>query len=633
MEIELTSTKDTDTFTWRAAGARQPRGTVAVTLLPGGSKVGDVLRVEAEVEIDGITILSVLPPKEKAAVPGRIEVIGPPRPAPGVTTVLAERRGGRGPRDRDDLLGGNRRPRREAGDRMRPGDNRTRRDGPGEPRGDESGRERHDGVGGLDRRPAGAGERRPAGAGERRPAATGDRPGAAGRPGGTDRGGRGAPRPARSDAPQSRSSNGPPGEGSGRPGSDRGAPGGPRRTGAGEQRPPIRRGPHRLEPGTKHRDALIATLSPEHRPIAERLALGGLPAVRKAVGDEQERAKAEGRPTLSGDLILALAEQLLPDIRAAVWLDKAEAAAEHLDELGLRDLRATVAAAEPRTEETRQLQRLLKEGLERRVTKLREGWEEHLRQALDDGRVLQALRLSARPPEPTARFPGALVEQLATLTGAAMTAETSPERWLALLEAAVASPVRRQVKPAGIPADPTGEVANHARLAAGRIPALAPLLGMSMPPPPKPLPGERPAPRRMRLPRPPKPARAAQPTEAAAGSVASADGASPSLPEPEALEAAPAPEAAPVEAAGSDPAAPEAAGPDAGAPEAAAPEVVPVTAIPTETSAQEEALPDAAASSAPVESRDDLTDLAAVVTNGTEHVAVEEPAAEPAEQG
>ena len=73
-----------------------------------------------------------------------------------------------------------------------------------------------------------------------------------------------------------------------------------------------------------------------------------------------------------------------------------------------------------------------------------------------------------------------------------MTEETAPERWLSLLEAAVLSPVRRQIKPVGMPKDPTGEVERQARMTAGRIPALARLLGMPIPPPPKPFAGERP---------------------------------------------------------------------------------------------------------------------------------------------
>jgi hypothetical protein len=262
----------------------------------------------------------------------------------------------------------------------------------------------------------------------------------------------------------------------------------------------------------------MATLPPEEQLIAERLASGGLPAVRKAIAEEQERAKTEGRPPVAGDSILELAERLQPDVKAAVWMDRAEAAVAHLDELGLRDLRATVVAASPRDDAARDLERKLREGLDRRVTKLRTDWEEHLTQALADGRVLQALRLSARPPEPTARFPAGLIERLTVQVGAAMSAETSPERWLALLDAAVACPVRRQIKPAGIPADPTGDVQRKAREAAGRLPALAPMLGMAMPPPPKPVPGERVGrPLAMRPSRPPRPPRPQRPDRLPAG--------------------------------------------------------------------------------------------------------------------
>ena len=58
--------------------------------------------------MDGITIVAVLPPKEKKAEPGRVEIIGPPRAAtPDVTTSLT-----RPLRDGDD---GSRRPRRDGG--------------------------------------------------------------------------------------------------------------------------------------------------------------------------------------------------------------------------------------------------------------------------------------------------------------------------------------------------------------------------------------------------------------------------------------------------------------------------------------------------------------------------------------
>jgi len=72
--------------------------------------------------------------------------------------------------------------------------------------------------------------------------------------------------------------------------------------------------------------------------------------------------------------------------------------------------------------------------------------------------------------------------RLAAAAGEAMTADLEPEEWMRLLDAVVASPVRRTVKPAGIPDD---EVAKQAaRNAAGAVPALAKLLGLRIPPPP-----------------------------------------------------------------------------------------------------------------------------------------------------
>lgn len=454
MEIELTSARDDDTYTWRAAGARQPKGIVPVSVLPPHSKVGDVLRVEVEVEIDGITVLSVLPPKEKAAETNRIEYIGPPRPEPGVTTLLAGKSGRGAGRDGDRERRG-RRPERD-----REGRSSDRRTGTA---GRESTRR---GPSTTGRRPAGAGE-----AGSSRP---------------------------RDEA----RSSGPRREAAQRAETGTGGPG---RQPTGTR--PARRPPSRFEPATAHRDELFATLSPEQRAIAERLAIGGLPAVRKALTEEQQRARTEGRPVASGEPIIAIAEQLLGDVKAAVWLDRAEAAVAKLDEITLRDLRSTVVGAAPRDEAGRDLERQLREALDKRVAKLRKDWEDHLEQAIGDGRVLQALRLSAKPPEPSARFPGTLVRRLADLAGQAMSEETTPERWLSLLEAAVQSPVRRQIQPAGIPKDSTGEVAKQARAASSRIPGFARLLGMAIPPPPKPVQGEHPA----RPAGPGRPARPARP--------------------------------------------------------------------------------------------------------------------------
>jgi hypothetical protein len=144
IEIELTSNKDDGTFTWRAAGAREPRGTVPVDLVGSAAKIGDVLKVEAEFFVDGIQITGVVPDKGPRAEPERLELLGSGRPEePLVTTALA----------RPDR--GERRDRRDRRDR----DGRDRRDGPGR---DGERRERREGQ-------SREGERR-----ERRP--QGDRP-------------------------------------------------------------------------------------------------------------------------------------------------------------------------------------------------------------------------------------------------------------------------------------------------------------------------------------------------------------------------------------------------------------------------------------------------------------------------
>jgi hypothetical protein len=76
-----------------------------------------------------------------------------------------------------------------------------------------------------------------------------------------------------------------------------------------------------------------------------------------------------------------------------------------------------------------------------------------------------------------------------------MAPDTSTERWTTLLGAVADSPIRRMVKPRGLPRDPADSVVDAARQASGRVPALASLLGIEMPPPPGP---PRPNPRRPR---------------------------------------------------------------------------------------------------------------------------------------
>lgn len=103
LEIELTSSRDDGTYTWRAAGAKQPKGLLNSALLPDGVGVGDVVKVEAEADLDGFVVTTVFASKNARKEPNFLELLGSGRDEPLVTQVLAGRgRGGGGGRDNDD---------------------------------------------------------------------------------------------------------------------------------------------------------------------------------------------------------------------------------------------------------------------------------------------------------------------------------------------------------------------------------------------------------------------------------------------------------------------------------------------------------------------------------------------------
>ena len=135
IEIELTSTREDGTWTWRAAGAKQPKGELDGALLPAGAEVGAVLKADAEFMVDGIEIVAVLAPKAARKEPERLVVVGTRKDEPLVTTQLAPKgRGGRdGRRDRD-RDGGDRRDRGPR-DRSGRGDRGDRPGGDRRPRG------------------------------------------------------------------------------------------------------------------------------------------------------------------------------------------------------------------------------------------------------------------------------------------------------------------------------------------------------------------------------------------------------------------------------------------------------------------------------------------------------------------
>jgi hypothetical protein len=460
IEIELTSARPDGTWTWRAAGALNPRGTLDASLLYEAAKAGDIVRAEAEFGLDGITVVSVEPPRQPAAAdPNRIQLIDRPAPT-GVTT---------------QLVGGRSRP--DGGSDRRRGDDSVPRRGRPSPRpaptGPAGGAEHAQGNG------AGRGPRASNGdAAPRQPhAERGDRPSRTDRPA---RQPRAAAGPGRS-TPRSSGPRGTQGDAEGQHATNRtGAEGGQNRAGAQRQK--------RLSPGNAHRNAMLESLPVEQRPIAQQLLRGGIPAVRTALHFERERAREEGRPEPSTEGVLALAESLVSRVKAAEWRDRAEAAIKLGDDLAMRDLRSLVSGSDAaRDEASRELVVTLREMLERRIEAHRTSWSDEVTKNLDEGHVVRALRLSSRPPDPAARFSAELATRLRDAAGSALSPATPEAQWLSVLLAVVESPVRRTVRPQGLPPDPSPELLDTARQQCGRVPALAPLLGISVPPPPGPV--------------------------------------------------------------------------------------------------------------------------------------------------
>ena len=324
LDIELTSARDDGTWTWRAAGAKVPKGVVVATLLPNQSKIGDVLKIEADFDIDGITVLSVITQRDKSQKATLLQLIDE-KPFVGVTEKLAKksrddkpRRGKQGPRtDRPD---------------------RTNRE-PREPRADRPIREPR------------------------------------------------APRPDRKSFPP--------------------APEVPKR--------PIAK---RLKPKRVHRSAVLASLPVEQRGVAERALAGGLAAVREAIKSQNAQLKKDGKPEVKADGLISMASDILPKLRVAEWLDKAEAAKADLELLDLRDLRAVVVGSDDpmvvRDETTRALATELKAALKSHQEKEMTNWIDDMKSAVEISRVVRALKLSGEPPKAGVLFPVELGAQIAS---------------------------------------------------------------------------------------------------------------------------------------------------------------------------------------------------------------------------
>jgi hypothetical protein len=369
-------------------------------LLSANAKTGDVLKVEADFDIDGISVLSVVQMREKGQRGNLLEMLASEKTFTPVTQKLADK-------PKSDRKGG-----RDAKGK-RDGDNRPARP-PRDPNA------------------------------PRRPAST--------RPDGT------TGRPARPSRPHFTT-----------------PPEMPKRPTA-----------KRLKPKHVHRTAVLETLPVEQRGVAERALEGGIKAVRDAVKIQNDQLRKDGKPEVPSDGLISMAQNLLPKLRVADWLDKAEAAKSDLSTLDLRDLRSVVVASEDpmvlRDETTRALAAELKTALKERQDAAQTLWLSDITDALKVGRTVRALKMTSEPPKAGQPFPSELGAKLAQAATAGLTTETAPDRWIALLEALAFSPIRGQVKLTTLPQQPSEALLATVKRLSSLLPQIASLFGIEVAP-------------------------------------------------------------------------------------------------------------------------------------------------------
>ena len=90
IDVEITSQRENGDWTWRAVGAREPKGTVEASLLPDDLIIGAKFSVETEHFLDGIVVTKVFDQKQASEKGETLEILGSGRQTDLVTTKLAK---------------------------------------------------------------------------------------------------------------------------------------------------------------------------------------------------------------------------------------------------------------------------------------------------------------------------------------------------------------------------------------------------------------------------------------------------------------------------------------------------------------------------------------------------------------
>lgn len=223
----------------------------------------------------------------------------------------------------------------------------------------------------------------------------------------------------------------------------------------------------KLNPKSEHRNKWLKALSEEDKPVASLLIKGGMPAVRKAIAEDEKIKSSKN--------LIELAQKLSRKSRLMEWKDRAAAALIQVETLRLEDLRSVVAASESfiRDAEVATLASTLKEKLMERLEKEQGDWLKDINTLLEEGRIIRALALSGRPPKAGSPLPKEVYNQLIIKTNEVLTSEVHDRRWVSFLKAISRAPVAQHIAPASYPAKPSEELIALAKSNKKYIPIIA----------------------------------------------------------------------------------------------------------------------------------------------------------------
>ena len=423
IEIELTSNKGDGTWTWRAAGAREPRGLISTEMIPKGAGISSVFTAEVQSDMDGIVVLAVIESEDTRTAPETIEVLGTGKRSAGV-----------------NFKGGGRGRRQSKGESF--GSGGFGGDGFGQ---GQSGRKQQGGR--RKGRSQGTGQDRPA---RLRPARVHRKKWLASV----------SPEHA-ALAEQIASGRGIANE----------------KGGASEKSRASEKG-IASEGGSKPENGS----APENGSVSEdsSVAVKGNASEK---GETAGKSSASEKGAASEKSRVAdkdVSARLLSEYRMAEWQDRADLVLSNFEKIDLTEIRTLVADADAhaRTSETRSQAEEARQKLAERTERQHGEWLADLATHLSEGRVLRALRLSGQPPKTGVPLPLDLVKWLTTATADILTPEAQPDRWEKTLQALAVSPVRRLVRPEQPPAIVSPELTEAVKALSPRFPHIAALFLM-----------------------------------------------------------------------------------------------------------------------------------------------------------